>query len=382
LSALAAALAVAIAAGVLLELAARAWLARRGGYYVWAPFTRLRMELDRESLPGLEPETRFEVNAEGERGDPLPGERRGLYRVLVAGGSAAECYFLDQASAWPGVLQGLLNEPAALSRLDAERVHVGNIARSLAPCEAIHLVLRRVLPRYERLDLVLLMVGMSDVVNWLEQRTPPALAEGRIDLATTFAEQPEGPFGWTTERLALRRVASRLWRRLHRPVQVRRRAGQRFVRLRRMRQQARELIDEVPDPAPLLAHFEKHLRRVVEEARSHGARVVVVRQPWFCKEFSPEEQARLWNFAVGRPYREETTSYYTHRIVWDLARRVDARAAAIARELAVEELDLMPHLEPSFANFYDELHFTPRGARVVAEVIARHLLAKPHVDSG
>ena len=31
---------------------------------------------------------------------------------------------------------------------------------------------------YERLDLVVLMVGASDVVNWLEQKTPATLERG------------------------------------------------------------------------------------------------------------------------------------------------------------------------------------------------------------
>ena len=163
-------LAVAAGAFVAAELAARAWIRSRREYFVWRPWERTLMRLDRDALGMLEPRTRFEVNAYGERGDALPREREGLYRVLVAGGSAAEGYFLDQSSAWHAVLQELLSRPAALARLGSKRVHVGSIARSLVPCEAIAKMLALSLPRYEKLDLVLFMVGASDVVHWLERR--------------------------------------------------------------------------------------------------------------------------------------------------------------------------------------------------------------------
>jgi hypothetical protein len=132
---------------VLAELTARSILHLFGKYYVWAPFARTRMELDRTALPSLEPVVHFEINDGGERGDMLPKDWRNTFRVLVAGGSAAECYFLDQTTSWPYVIQTVLNRPANLMKLGFERVHVGNISRSLVACQHIHRMLERPLPR-------------------------------------------------------------------------------------------------------------------------------------------------------------------------------------------------------------------------------------------
>jgi len=98
---------------VSLELCARLWLRRRGRYYVFPPGLRLRLHPDPEVFPELEPVVRFEINAEGERGNEVPRCKRGerLYRVLVAGGSQPEGYLLDQATFWPGALQRLLQQP-------------------------------------------------------------------------------------------------------------------------------------------------------------------------------------------------------------------------------------------------------------------------------
>ena len=50
---------------------------------------------------------------------------------------------------------------------------------------------------------------------------------------------------------------------------------------------------------------------------------------------------------------------------------IDERASLVAERLGVEQLDLMPHLDRSLATYYDFLHFTPTGARAVAELVAK-----------
>src|SRR5437870_6998435 len=153
------------------ELAARWWLRHRSLYYVFPPGLRLRLHPDPEVFPQLEPLVRFEVNRHGERGGEVPRVRSGarLYRALVAGGSQPEGYLLDQDSSWPGALQRLLQRPHCLQRLRASQVHVGNIARSGVGSEALDLILARVLPRYRRLQAIVLLVGASDVLRWLEE---------------------------------------------------------------------------------------------------------------------------------------------------------------------------------------------------------------------
>ena len=98
------------------EVIARRW-ARSRDFFALRRWDRTKMRLKNGALPSLEPLIRFAVNGEGERGDPLPRDTEGLYRVLVAGGSAAECGLLDQQSAWPAVLQTLLRRPSNLRAL-------------------------------------------------------------------------------------------------------------------------------------------------------------------------------------------------------------------------------------------------------------------------
>jgi hypothetical protein len=358
--------------GVAAELAARAWLRARGDYYVLRPWNRVAMHVDRGTLPQLEEVVRIEINRDGERGPDPPRDWRDTFRVLVAGGSAAECYLLDQDSTWPAVMREGLDRDARA--LGTSAVHVGNVSRSLVACDYIDLMLRRSLPRYPRLDVLVLMVGASDVVAWLEKKTPPVLEKGELATRYVFDEHPEGPYTWTASGLALRQLVSRWQRRLLRPLGRREGAGGRIGKNREMRARAKQMVDQVPDPGPMLAGFEQGLRMLIETARGHARRVLVVRQPWLRREFSAEEDALLWNFGAGRPYVEEVTTYYSHGVVNELMSAVDGVASRVAQELGVEQLDLMGEIEHDFESFYDRLHFTPKGARAVGEAVARAIL--------
>jgi hypothetical protein len=102
--------------------------------------------------------------------------------------------------------------------------------------------------------------------------------------------------------------------------------------------------------------------------------VILARQPWLEKEFTPEEEGRLWMFGAGRTRDEVKTAYYAHAVVWDLMRMIDARVVKVARELGVEEVDLRPVVPPTFELWYDEMHHNARGCERIGQEIARKIV--------
>ena len=348
------------------ELAARWGIRRRGAYFVLPPGLRQQLHPDPEVFPQLERMTRFEVNAVGERGDEIPPVQ-GLYRVLVAGGSHPEGYLLDQETAWPGALQRLLQTPACLRRLGATRVHVGSIARSGVGSEALDLILARVLPRYPRLQAIVILVGATDVMRWIEYGTADVMPPVRV--ADVFRCHPEGPFGWKPGQLAIGELLRRARRRWLRPVEVHHNTGRWIADARAMRARAKVVRNVMPDPSPMLQRFDVHFRRVLQRAQAHADRVIVVRQPWFDKAFTPHEAACMWHGGVGQAWRGEVTTYYSFEVFSSLMSLVDARASSVATAMGVEQIDLMPVLERSLVTYYDCHHMTPAGSRAVATAV-------------
>jgi hypothetical protein len=144
-----------------------------------------------------------------------------------------------------------------------------------------------------------------------------------------------------------------------------------------MRARATEIRHDLPDPAPMLERFEHHFRRVIERAAAHADRVIVVRQPWFDKQYTSEEAAHMWHGGAGQAWRENVATYYSFDVVSRLMAEVDRRAAAIAGALGIEQVDLMPVLERSLNAYYDGFHATPAGADTIAAEVARAIHRAP-----
>jgi lysophospholipase L1-like esterase len=369
-----------LAAVAVAELLARWWVRYQRAYYVLPPGQRLRLHLDRATFPELDPIVRFEVNSDGERGDEVPRRASGetLYRVLVVGGSQPEGYFLDQHASWPGALQRMLEAPDRLRKLRASKAHVGSIARSGVGSQALDFLLERVLPRYRGLQAIVILVGASDVLRWLEHgaaETPPAPA-----VSDVFRSHPEGPFGWTLQSSAITEVVRRARQRWLRPLQTHECAGKWVGQARAMRARAKVIHATIPDPSRMIVHFETHLRSAIRRAQACADRVLVVRQSWFEKDkYTAEEISHFWHGGVGQAWREDVSAYYSVEVTSHLMRLIDASASRVAEEQGVEQIDLMSILEPSLHTYYDFFHLTPAGAREVAAAVASVLVHERRV---
>jgi lysophospholipase L1-like esterase len=361
------------------ELGCRWWIRHRSRYHVWPPGTRLRVGQDLEVCPEMEPDVRFDINADGERGSEVRRNEPGLYRILVAGGSSVECLALDQPTSWPGAVERLLNVPDSLSVLGAQRVHVGNIGHSGVGAAELDTILERVLPQYGRLDAITLMVGASTVYHWLEHGAPPSQPSPVVPELALFSCHPRQRFGWKPRTSALFEVARRVRRLQSHPVQEKERPGAWIVNGRKMRAEAKELRVATPDPATMLDDFEQHYRRVLQRARAHAGRVVVVRQPWFEAPYTAEAAARFCHGAVGKPWKETVSVFYSLEAINRLLALVDARVAKVADELGVRHVNLRPLLTQGLRHYYDHDHFTPAGAAVVAQTVATALLGQTAV---
>jgi lysophospholipase L1-like esterase len=357
----------------MVEGGCRWWIRRRSRYYVWPPRTRLEMRLDREVFPDLDPRVRVEINADGERGGEAPREEPGRYRILAAGGSSVECYALDQAKTWPWVLERQLNEPENLQALGARRVHVGNVGHSGVGSAELDVILERLLPQYRRLDAILIMVGASDVYHWLEEGAPSSRPPSAVPEDLLFARHPTQRFGWKPSRWALAEMARRLRQSWFGRSKVKERAGAWVAAARRMRAEAKDVRTIMPDPAVMLAHFEHHFRRLVRRAKTHADRVLVVRQPWFEKDYTAEEAARFVHGGVGKPWKEKVSVYFSLEVVNRLLGLVERRVVEVSNELGVPHLDVRVLLNQGLRHYYDHDHYTPAGAAVVASAVSSAL---------
>jgi hypothetical protein len=166
-----AALAIAMAV-VTVEICARLWLRLATRTYPWKPYTHFDMTPDLAVLPRLSARTTFKANSLGLRGREAPTVER-VFRVVMCGGSAVECFSLDEHEAWPARVEVQLSTPEALAALDVDAVHVLNFAKSGFTNEALGYLLPRVLDRVGPIDVLTITTGTSAVNAWTKAGTPP-----------------------------------------------------------------------------------------------------------------------------------------------------------------------------------------------------------------
>jgi len=219
------------------------------------------------------------------------------------------------------------------------------------------------------------MVGASDVYHWLEEGARPSHPPPSVPEALLFARNPAKRFGWKPSRWALAELTLRLHRSLLGRHEVKERAGAWFAAARRMRAEATEVRSTLPDSRILLSHFEQHFRRAVSRAQAHADRVLVLRQPWFDKDYTAEERARFWHGGAGKPWKEKVTTYFSLEVVNQLLSQVDACVVTIADSLGVPHLDLRPLLNDG-SHYYDHDHYTAAGAAIVAAAVAAALIRR------
>jgi lysophospholipase L1-like esterase len=374
-----------VAAILVAEFAARWWFRAQDKYWLWKPYCREEFGLVPGAYPKCPSPVHFIVNSDGERGYEVPRNVPKLYRVLVAGGSAAESYILDQEASWPIVLQHILERPENLKSLGASHVHVGNIGKSGVGAELLDFILQPVLRRMGRLDAIMIMVGASDALHWLHAGAPPTpfrplTAETNMD--DVFGWHPLGPFRLRLRQAALTEVVRRVHRVVMRPVWHHKDIGGSLLRAGKMRENAEEVRTTVQHPEIAVDNFEVYFRKALKTAAARTDRLIVVLQPWLAQPPRGEEQRwhHLIHGAVGNVFQTEVKAFYSTEVVCEVQEMIDRRAARVAQELGLECCDLRSLIEPSFDSYYDLYHFTPDGAAAAADIVAKVVLHQQHSE--
>jgi lysophospholipase L1-like esterase len=367
------AIAVAVIAA---EIAARLY-ARWSGCFAFAPRWKMHQSLDPRLHPDLERQVRFEINSWGERGGPVP---RGAYRVLAVGGSSCECASLDQYTTWPAMVQKILSERSDSAEIGGRPVHVGSIGKSGYTTTSVATALSKILPRYRRkLDAILIMTGASDVIKWLEAGAPDRLPnEAPLDML--YMIHPGKISGFDPRQSGLAYIALRVMLTFKTKRVVN--SGATVLRTREAKRRATDIRTNVPDARIVLDNFAARFSEILDLCAAKARRVIVVHQPWFEKrEYTSEELALQWIGGVKAPGGSPKT-FFSEQVICALYRQLDDVESRICRERGIEQIDLMPHLPPTLETFFDLNHFTPKGSRRVAELVADTILGTESLSSG
>jgi lysophospholipase L1-like esterase len=313
-------------------------------YHLRTPLEEREYRPNPALMPGVSGPSRHRVNSLGVRGDePDPAD----LLVLCVGGSATECLYLDEAETWPRLLQDRLRE-AGLE----PRAWVGNAGFS-GYTTAEHLEFLDNSPLVERMDCIVLMAGVNDLLRFV--------AGGEFDGKFFHPRMRIKPL-LLDSRIANLVAAVRQRIRGSQAISVEDAGGETYAQRRALRARAEGAA--LPDLRGALTAFEERLDGIVTACRDRGLRLVLAAQPALWDEgLAPEREALLWmgetpggGFVSPGELRRGLEEY--HRAILSVSRRTGTPCVDLAG------------LSGDARWFYDDCHFNEAGAALVARRIA------------
>ncbi|MCL4300495.1 MAG: hypothetical protein KJ077_32465 [Anaerolineae bacterium] len=360
----------------LAEGALRFYLPPADKYYVRHPNIHSVFNPYPGTMPGISGESHFITNSEGMRASEFSPDDD--YRILVFGGSTAECLYLDQSEAWPQLIQDRLN------RNDKHlSVWVGNVGKSGNTSREHVLQFRHLLAQYPHIDTAVLLVGGNDLnlrlargdgysPDYLAQ--PGILSQVMRDAFRVLPQyDPNIPY---YRRTAIGRLLATLRQsqtelNTTAAIEVEDDVGKIYNNRRKERKNA-PLQEALPDLTSGLGEYSSNLNTIIDLAQAHRVRLILLTQPsMYRPDLTPAEKDLLWfGWSSGRKF------YYSVEAMAEGMAKYNQKLLEICRQRQVECLDLAPALPKDTTVFYDDLHFNENGAAQVAKIVADYLLGR------
>ena len=357
------------------ELLARALLPSH--YYVWPPGFSRTSEPEPGTVLGISGASRLTINAEGMRGDPMGSTPR--YRILAVGGSTTICGYLDDSEAWPYLVQQRANN--AIGR---DAVWVGNVGRP-GHTTALHVLqVETLLRQYPRIDAVVLLVGINDLLLHLALRRerPSAASPTRTDLLRrAFSIVPPDPGPWYRRSEAvhvLKSAAAQLRARTsNQPLMDG--TGRLVSGARTHRRNAGVFLEAMPaDLSMALKGFAANLVRIIDAAEQARVRVILLTQPALWRYgLTQTERDQLWMGGPALNRLRDGAEYYSVEALAAGMHRFNLTLLRVCEEQRVECVHVAKDVPRDPSMFWDDAHFTEAGARRVAARVSDYLLSVP-----
>jgi hypothetical protein len=158
-------------------------------------------------------------------------------------------------------------------------------------------------------------------------------------------------------------------------------AGSIYTVWREHRRSASRIKDELPDLSSALQVYARDLNLIVDFVQAAGAQPVLMTQPALWRPgLEPEGEGRLWLGGEGRFQIERGNAYYSVDALARAKAAYNARLLEVCAERRIFCIDLARRLPSSLDIFYDDVHYTRKGARHVADIVTESLATLLHPE--
>jgi lysophospholipase L1-like esterase len=325
-----------------------------------------------EWVPGFEEAGAidFKINDFGFRSAAMKTSEKpeGTSRIFFLGGSTTEEILLPEEKTFPFLVQEKLRDKFPGRRFEC--VNGGNSGYFAA--DVLSLLIYKVL--YYQPDTVLVMLGIND----LRAGTLPGFDPVKRPHFRKAIDRPEAPHRLSSCLSSLLKrsrfltlLKRRIWDRISPSAGRRFRTRLEEYDLHRRERRSRPFLD--PLESKSLGDFVKSLEEMVFVARGHGIRLIFMTEASIYQEdVPPRIEEALW---MG--YMKESGINLSTAFLYRGMKSFNDATRLLAVKYGLELIDLDAAVPKDLDHFYDDCHFTAKGAARAAEVIFAVLSENP-----
>lgn len=324
-------------------------------YYVNTPNSGFTWEINPDEIIGIHQDSEVSFNDIGARA--TSDYKDAKHKMVVFGGSTTACFALTQHKTWSALLEKNLGDS----------FWIGNFGRPGNNSSHHVLQFKHVLKKPELKDTktVVVMQGVNDLVAYLiSPENYMKLPEDRLKrFAFQHVPNDHLPF---YKRLTLYQLAHRAKQNIIFYFKHKDHLTKTVLDIRALKKQS-EIIPELPDLTAGLAHYEKNIRNMIQQAKEKNVKLVFV------------TQATMWRPDLEPKYEElmltsgfqNNEAFYSTTALYGGMEIFNQRLKNVCAQENIPCIDLQ--LPKTTESFYDDFHFNESGAKLTAEQLSSEL---------
>ena len=326
-----------------------------------------------EGVAGQKGTMEFKINPFGFRSASMKTAAKpaGTQRIFFLGGSTTEEIYLPEEKTFPFLVESKLNQ--ALPNQKFEGINNG-ISGYLA-ADVLAVLIYKVM--YYEPDFIFVMLGVNDLrYGTVPSFDPIHRPNYRKDLYSPDSYESAGTLLAKLFKQShfLTLIKWRILNRIFPPD-----AEKYKTKLEEYDAWRKERLQVPFTPiaeSKSLDDFLKYMKEIIWTAKGHGVRLILMTEPSIYQENLPSEiNEKLWMGWLGAASHLKI-NLSPEFLLREMNRFNDA-VRKLSRDDGVELIDLDKEIPKSLDYFYDDVHFTPKGAEKASEVISSYLLAHP-----
>jgi lysophospholipase L1-like esterase len=338
-------------------------------YFIWPPDLKQYFLPDSAVFAGIKDTSFFKINSSGFRGNEKKDSN--LIHIVTIGGSTTECLYLDQSETWPALLEKFLNESFN------EKFQIFNGGRSGLNSNHHLLQIQKLLEEDNWIDVIIVLEGINDLQYALSLGKNYQKENSQSIYDKSFLVSPvnnELPF---YKRSYLYMYLTKLQRAISSYKSAQDPYGYDYIKWRKNRANASEIIDSIPNLSSSLSNFEHNNESMIDIAKSKNKRIIFLTQPVSWDNSMPPYQKKLcWFGWIGSDQYKNTGFYYSFSALKKSLDKYNSLLKETCKERNVECLSLDSILEKDTTTFYDDCHFNESGSTKVAKKILMFINSK------